>query len=420
MNKIETIVYGLVKRYPGIKKAVKALYQGTFDLLPRKAEHFSGEYDFKEGYFFGFHDVFSLSNDETKCLANKVPFEGRMPQKGESMEVGYFDINNGKIGEFHKIGDTYAWNYHKGCRLQWVNDDTVVFNTAYGDKLCCEIKDIKTGETTKHKYPIDAIYNNGKELFATSFCYERLNRCMPGYGYAVGGGDTGELAPSDDGLYLINLTNDESTLIVSLKELSEKVSKEARPDYTHFVTHTEFSLDGRYVAFLYRVVPNGQEGKDMHKTWILVYDLKEHRLITLPTQESGSHYVWNHKNEIIASCVINGKSCHVLYNVNNPENYKIIAGDELNSDGHQSFITDDMFITDTYPDRRRMAKLFKVNIKDNKAEMIANIFSPKKFQTKDVYCHIACDLHPRVSPSGKYVCFDSPRTDVRSIYIMNL
>lgn len=336
------------------------------------------------------------------------------------MEVGYFDINNGKIGEFHKIGDTYAWNYHKGCRLQWVNDDTVVFNTAYGDKLCCEIKDIKTGETTKHKYPIDAIYNNGKELFATSFCYERLNRCMPGYGYAVGGGDTGELAPSDDGLYLINLTNDESTLIVSLKELSEKVSKEARPDYTHFVTHTEFSLDGRYVAFLYRVVPNGQEGKDMHKTWILVYDLKEHRLITLPTQESGSHYVWNHKNEIIASCVINGKSCHVLYNVNNPENYKIIAGDELNSDGHQSFITDDVFITDTYPDRRRMAKLFKVNIKDNKAEMIANVFSPKKFQTKDVYCHIACDLHPRVSPSGKYVCFDSPRTDVRSIYIMNL
>lgn len=81
MNKIETIVYGLVKRYPGIKKAVKALYQGTFDLLPRKAEHFSGEYDFKEGYFFGFHDVFSLSNDETKCLANKVPFEGRMPQR---------------------------------------------------------------------------------------------------------------------------------------------------------------------------------------------------------------------------------------------------------------------------------------------------------------------------------------------------
>ena len=46
MNKIETIIYGLVKEHPGIKKFVKTLYQGTFDLLPRKAEFFSGEYDY--------------------------------------------------------------------------------------------------------------------------------------------------------------------------------------------------------------------------------------------------------------------------------------------------------------------------------------------------------------------------------------
>lgn len=420
MNKVETIVYGLVKKHPGIKKAVKTIYQGVFDLLPRKAEYFSGEYDFKEGYFFGFHDISPLSNDETKCLANKVPFEGRMPKKGESMEVGYFDINKGKYGEFHKIGDTYAWNYHKGCRLQWVDDDTVIYNTADGDVLCCNIKNIKTGEEEKHPYPIDAVFYNEKELFATSFCYERLNRCMPGYGYAVGDGDISEPAPSDNGLYMINLTNNKSKLIVSLKELSEKVSHETRPGYTHFVTHTEFSHDGRYIAFLYRVVPNGQEGKDMHKTWIMVYDIKGHRLITLPTQETGSHYVWNHRNEIIASCAIDGKSCHVLFNINNPENYKIIAGDTVNSDGHQSFISDEVFITDTYPDRRRMSKLFKVDINSSSATKIAEIYSPKTFQTSDVYCHIACDLHPRVSPSKKYVCFDSPRTGFRSLYIMNL
>lgn len=420
MNKVETLVYGLVKRHPGIKKLVKTLYQGVFDMLPRKAEYFSGEYDFKEGYFFGFHDVSPLSNDETKCLANKVPFEGRMPKKGESMEVGYFDINKGKFGEFHKLGDTYSWNYHKGCRLQWIDKETVIYNNADGDKLCCVIQNVKTGETVKHKYPIDAVYNNGTEQFATSFCYERLNRCMPGYGYAVGDGDTHEPAPADDGLYLINLNNDETQQIISLKELSEKVSKEGRPDYTHFVTHTEFSLDGRYVAFLYRVVPNGQEGKDMHKTWILVYDLKEHNLITLTTQESGSHYVWNHRNEIIASCVIDGKSCHVMYNINNPENYKIIAGDTVNSDGHQSFITDEVFITDTYPDRRRMTKLYKVDVNTSSAIKIADIYSPKEYQTKNVKCHIACDMHPRVSPSRKYVCFDSPRTGIRSLYIMNL
>lgn len=420
MNSIESLVYCLVKKHPGIKKFVKTVYQGAFDLMPRKAEFFSGAYDFKEGYFFGFHDVSPISKDETKCLANKVPFEGRMPLKGESMVIGFFDMKGGKFGGYHKLADTYAWNFHKGCRLQWVDDDTVIYNTAESDKLISEARNIKTGETRTFPYPIDAIYNDGKELFATSFCYERLNRCMPGYGYAVGDGDSKEPAPSDDGLFLINLSKAEARLIVSLKELSEKVSKVFRPDYTHFVTHTEFSLDGRYIAFLYRVVPNGQEGKDMHKTWILVYDLKEQQLITLPTQESGSHYVWNHRNEIIASCVIDGKSCHVLYDVKAPQNFKIIAGDTVNSDGHQSFISDGVFITDTYPDRRRMAKIYKVDINTSSAIKIADIYSPKEFQTKDVYCHIACDLHPRVSPSMKYVCFDSPRTGVRSLYVMKL
>lgn len=420
MNKVETIVYGLVKRHPGIKKFVKTLYQGAFDLLPRKAEYFSGMYDFKEGYFFGFHDISPISNDEKKCLANKVPFEGRMPMKGETMKIGYFDVVNGKFGDYHELGESFAWNYHKGCRLQWIDDNTIIYNTADGDRLISETINITTGEKRRNAYPIDAILNNGQELFATSFCYERLNRCMPGYGYAVGDGDTSEPAPSNDGLFLINLTKGESELLVSLKELSEKVSKEIRPEFTHFVTHTEFSLDGRFVAFLYRVVPNGQEGKDMHKTWIQVYDLKERKLITLPTQESGSHYVWNNRNEIIASCVIDGKSCHVLYDISSPQSYKIIAGDTVNSDGHQSFISDDVFVTDTYPDRRRMAKLYKVDIKSSSAIKIAEIYSPKEFQTKDVYCHIACDLHPRVSKTGCYVCFDSPRTGVRGLYIMKL
>jgi hypothetical protein len=171
---------------------------------------------------------------------------------------------------------------------------------------------------------------------------------------------------------------------------------------------------------LYRAAPVGQEGKDMHKTWILVYDLRTDKLITLPTQQSGSHYVWNSKNQIIASCVIDDKSCHVLYDVTNPENYKIIAVDVLNSDGHQTFISDNEFITDTYPDRRRMAKLFIANIENGSTRMIAEIYSPKKFQTKDVNCHIACDLHPRMSPSKTYISFDSPRTGKRSLYIMSL
>ena len=135
MNKLESVIYGMVKNHPGIKKVVKNTYHGFFDLLPRKKELLPDDMDYKEGFFFGFHDVSPLSVDEKKCLANKVPFEGRMPKKGDSMEIGYFDVFEGRFGSFHKVSDTFAWNYHKGCRLQWLDDNTVIYNTAYGNKL---------------------------------------------------------------------------------------------------------------------------------------------------------------------------------------------------------------------------------------------------------------------------------------------
>ena len=78
------------------------------------------------------------------------------------------------------------------------------------------------------------------------------------------------------------------------------------------------------------------------------------------------------------------------------------------------------FITDTYPDKHRMAKLYKVDIKSNEAKVIADTYSPKTFQSNAVQGHIACDLHPTVSASGKYVCFDCPRTGKRGLYIMEI
>ena len=106
--------------------------------------------------------------------------------------------------------------------------------------------------------------------------------------------------------------------------------------------------------------------------------------------------------------------------MNDVDNYRVIVGDTLNSDGHQSFISDTEFVTDTYPDKHRMAKIYKANIETQATELLLSVYSPKKFQTKDFKCHIACDLHPRVSPSGKYLCFDSPRTGKRGLYVMGL
>jgi hypothetical protein len=418
MNKFENIVYNAVKTTPWLKYLLRNIYQNIFDLLPKKAEYFSAPYDYKEGYFFGFHDVDPFSADCTKLLANHNDFDFRMPKKEEGLSVGFFDIHGTHLGEYHVIDLSYAWNYHKGCRMQWIDNNKIIFNSAINNRLVAKIVDVKDEKTETINYPIDSISPDG--AFATSFSYERLEQCMPGYGYAYE--DDGYIdipASKKTGLFIIDIKENKRKLLISTFDLMKHLdmAEYSLDKYLHYVTHSAFSKDGRFISFLHRWA-----GNDIKKleTRLIIYDLHTSSFFALPTHLTGSHYVWNNDNQLIVSCEVNHQICHTLFDVNCPTDYKIVVPEKLNSDGHQSFIDSNTFITDTYPDKNRMVQLYKVSIKNNTVEKIASIYSPKIFQTKSFYKHIACDVHPRVSRNGRFLCFDSPRTGKRSIYIMDL
>lgn len=417
MNKLEKTVYDIVKRTPWIKFLLRNLYQSFFDLLPREKEYFSTSYQYKENCFFGFHDLDPFSSDFTKILANQISFDLRMPQINDSLQVGYIDWVDEKMGTFKKLGVSYAWNYHKGCRLQWITDSNIIFNTSINDKLVSKIVDIKTGKEQVIDYPIDTVHQ--EKMLATSFSYERLERCMPGYGYLYkDDGFINEYAPQNTGLFIVDVQKNTRKLIISIKELVEQLYDETFKDnYWHFVTHTEFSSDGRYVSLIHRWI-----GNDIKKRWtrLVIYDMQNNNWFILPTTDWGvSHYVWNEKNQILAYCSVENTDCHVLFDIPSMK-YKKIAPNKINSDGHQSFISSDEFLTDTYPDKYRMAKIYRVDCKNDNVELLTSVYSPKVFQTKTCYKHIACDLHPRVSGDSKYLCFDSARTGKRGMYVMKL
>lgn len=304
--------------------------------------------------------------------------------------------------------------------MQWFDDKHIIFNTAQDNKAVSKIINIENGEVKNLSLPIDSVYNAAGKSLLTSFSYERLQRCMSGYGYPYSDESfLNECAPSQTGLFIYDINTQSKRLLVSLKELAKYDDEDSVSDYLNFVTHTQFSKDGRFICFLYRKTNIKEYSKRI--TQMMVYDLDNDKLIVLPTQKSGSHFVWNNKNQIISSNIIDGKSCHVLFDVNCPDNYKIIAIDKLNSDGHHTFVDDDNFIVDTYPDKYRMAKLYKVNISTQNVEKILDIYSPKAFQTvNEQICHKACDLHPRTSPDGKFVCFDSPIDGKRSLCVMKI
>lgn len=76
---------------------------------------------------------------------------------------------------------------------------------------------------------------------------------------------------------------------------------------------------------------------------------------------------------------------------------------ELNTDGHCSYSPDRRYIiTDTYPNRKRIASVYLCTEEENTSRKIARVFSPFRY---DNDCR--CDLHPRWSRSGDKICIDS-------------
>ena len=454
MNKIEKLVYDALKRHPQIKLFVRDMYQNVMDLIPDKPNFTVNDVQVLEGYFWGFHDVSPISNDERHMLGCKLNIPLRMPEPGEPLSIGYWDISRSEEcgvrsenTQFIKVSESYAWGYHKGCRLQWLgnSNDTFIFNTARDGHLCAEIHRIPSrseecgvrsedtpaadsslqGNLPPHStpltpriisFPIDTVSWDGR--YATSFSYRRLNELMPGYGYDIEDGSyLNEGHPADTGLYIVDMEKNTRRLLFSLDYLASLEPTENMKGARHFVTHTEFSKDNQYVIFMHRWI---HDDPDKRFSRLITCRLDGSELYISPTTDMVSHYVWDEKWGILAFCRINNVDGHYLFSDHTMKRWRHVAP-QLNSDGHQSFIPGaDAFITDTYPDGRRYAKLWRVDLNTDETKLLADLKSPKEFQSPNCYKNWCCDLHPRVSPQGTYVTFDSVHTNHRALCVMKL
>lgn len=177
MNKIESIVYNAVKKTPKVKLFLRNAYQSFFDILPMQKIYKRNDLIYKNDYFYGFHDISPFSYDNTKVLANHILISLRMPKQHDGLEVGYFPFDGFKLGDYEKVGVSYTWNYHKGCRLQWVNSDELIFNTYLDNSIKSEIVSVSKKSKRIIDFPIDTVSPSGH--YATSFSYERLELLMP-------------------------------------------------------------------------------------------------------------------------------------------------------------------------------------------------------------------------------------------------
>lgn len=109
-----------------------------------------------------------------------------------------------------------------------------------------EVGKSKTIDSTCHILSADK-----KKCFGIN--YARLHR-LGGYGY-IGIDDPycNEETPEKDGIYVTDIENNTTKLLVSIQDISEcDATTSAHNGFHHYVTHLVLSPNGKRIAFLHR------------------------------------------------------------------------------------------------------------------------------------------------------------------------
>lgn len=387
--------------------------------------------------FFGYYDISPESPDGTKILCNISQFSDRMPQIGDELSVGFIDENK----KFNKIGCTTAWNFQEGCRLQWIDDDKVIYNFIDDERIRSLVYSIeKNDEIMHYSMPIYSV--NRKNGYALSYNLYRSRYNYP---------HTREMEETDyeeDGVFIINLKTGKTKLIISLNVLVESTPVNATKTW---VEHAVFNPAGDKFFFFHR----GALESGGYFTRFCLSDLEGNIKVLL---DSGmcSHSGWIDNDRITSWARIPNKmnafpkngflqkigfwniavgvyhavvkkpemmqkftnEAYVVFDTISMNSYKI-ENKEFVRDGHETWSQDSRYmLTDTYPDEKNFRKLMLYDYKEDIIYSIGDFYSYPEIGTKEYKDNpgIRCDLHPKWSYQEKYIYFDSTHEGYRGLY----
>jgi len=271
----------------------------------------------------------------------------RMPSPGEAATIILIDTqDNNKI---LRVDKTHAWNPQQGTMFYWNP-------LAAGTQFFFNDRDVKTGKVFTVIYDIEKkkrvrefryndtpIGNGGVAADGSAWLglnYGRLARLrlVTGYPGALDWSKD-EVAPENDGIFIVDIKTGEKRLLVSYRQLEKKL-KELNPEMVHdglFINHTLWNRDCDRIYFFVRAGWNGQGYKRINTPFSIRADGKG---LTLHETNIGGHPEWAEGSQLIGR---QGKN-QILYDVEekkvvgqlgNPEMFPDPEGDiSLSPDGN--------------------------------------------------------------------------------------
>ncbi|NLN19523.1 MAG: hypothetical protein GX162_09650 [Firmicutes bacterium] len=370
-------------------------------------------------YFFGYYDLQPWSADGRFHLCHRVDFRDRMPTEADPAELGIIPMNGEQ--QFIPFARTYAWNFQQGAMLQWHplhGDSEVIFNTRIGNEFKAVIRNIWSGEERLLSRAVANVDPLGR--WALSINFSRLHDFRPGYGYAgIVDPFYNEKHPEDDGVFLVNLQDGSSRLIISYRDIVDFFKEhEWLRDAKILINHITFNNDGTRFVFLVRTFPTPQTRG--WKTAVLTANTDGSDLRCLIDFGMASHYWWRDPDHILFWAGVGEPAVNGLFLINDATGEaEMIDPEYFVHDGHCSHSPDGKRILyDGYPDRDGYRRLFVYDINRKRGVTLATVRSEPTGRLFSV--DLRCDLHPRWNRNGSAISFDSMHEGHRHVYWIDL
>lgn len=361
-------------------------------------------------YFFAYYDM-RATGKSGKHLCHRVSFMDRLQEPDDVCELGYLEN-----GQFFKFAETTAWNFQQGAMLQYhpVKENTVYYNVCENGQYMTVTHNYLTGEKKYTDRATACVSPDGKWGLGVNF--GRIFAFRPGYGYA-GFVDENEAvnAPSDDGVFLVDMESGSSRQIVSYADLAPIAG--FAPDQKILINHITFNTTSDRFLMLVRNFMTPE-----HPDWsssLVIADLQGNCRAVLQNTYF-SHYLWLSHKDLLAHCTVEGdkKSMYVI----DVDTGKWVEYDmpyfhgKHNPDIHCNMSPDGKYVIgDGYPiDGYRY--LMAYSIETGKSRELLRV----KTVTPNDITDIRTDPHARFVWGGQYVTFDTTHNGKRQVAQIDL
>ena len=408
-----------LNKFPAVKKGIKRLYQiGMYTISPKiksQGNITRVSPDDNHEYFFGYYDKspWDITDRYMLCMKANNTWSDVSPREKADILLIDTQKNEDDPNRVKKIAETAAWNVQQACMLQWLGPDyqsRILYNDCRDGKYCSIILDLQTNKERVIPAAVYTVSSDGK--FALTLDFSRLYNLRPGYGYYnVPETTAGICLPNTTAVWTVDLENGE---VKPLLKYTDFACFQPRPEMlqkgtVHKVNHLMISPDNTRFMVLYRWF-NGHR----KYTRLITCNVDGTDMYVLSDDDMVSHCFWKDNHTILA--FENKHETGPGYYLMKDKTQECFqCWPQFSNDGHPSYSMDRaMIVTDSYPDRARIACINVMSGDEHKKDSttIVKVFAPFKYDNDT-----RCDLHPRWNHQGNQVCFDSVFEGRRGLYI---